>query len=531
MPVTVSAQPPNRMTGPARPRRGRKSFAAGPGPETPGPAAAPLTVVQVTPEFAPAAKVGGLADMVAGLSGELARRGHRVEVILPKYSHMRYDLIEGLSPCWEDLRVPWHGGHIPCGVFTGAVHGRTCFFIDPRSQDNYFNRGVYYGCGDDVARFAFFCRAALEFLRQSGRQPDILHCHDWPTGLVPVLLYEVYAEVGMTRPRVCFTVHNFQHQGTAGADLLHALGLHRPEHLFRQSQLGDNANPGVLNLLKGGIVYANFVTTVSRRHAWEAKDAGQGFGLESTLQAHHAKYGGIVNGVDYAYWNPETDPYIPHPYGVDSIEEKYRNKAGLRRRLLLADGPMPIVAFVGRLDPQKGLDLVRHGLMHALGSGAQFVLLGSSPDPAINAGFLDLKRRVNDDPDCHLEIGFDEELAHLIYAGADMMIVPSRFEPCGLTQLIALRYGAVPIVREVGGLADTVVDKDFTDRPYHERNGYVFADPTPEGLSWAMSRAISCYYAYPEDFRRLIRHGMRADFSWQRSAGHYLDVYELIRAK
>ena len=444
---------------------------------------------------------------------------------------MRYDHIWGLSTCFQDLWVPWFGGQVHCSVLTGSVHGRTCYFIDPHSDDNFFNRGTYYGCRDDALRFAFFSRAALEFMFKSGKRPEVIHCHDWQTGLIPVMLYEIYAGLGMNHPRVCYTIHNFKHQGTVGANLLQATGLNRPDYYLQTSQMRDPVNPQALNLMKGGIVYANFITTVSPRHAWEAKDAGQGFGLESTLHAHHAKYGGIVNGVDYDYWNPEIDPHIPHRYGATSLEGKYQNKAALRRRLMLADGPMPIIAFVGRLDPQKGLDLVRHALMHALGSAAQFVLLGSSPDAAINAEFWGLKRHLNDNPDCHLEIGFDEELAHLIYAGADLMIVPSRFEPCGLTQLISLRYGTVPIVRGVGGLADTIVDKDYSDHPLHERNGYVFADASAEGLTWAMNRAISCYYAYPEDFRHLMQHGMKADFSWNHPAQHYLNIYEFIRDK
>jgi starch synthase len=502
-----------------------------PEPQVSIPRFGPMYIVQITPELAPVAKVGGMADVVSGLGRELALRGNSVEIILPKYNNMRYDHIWGLHGCYDDLWVPWFGGHIHCSVLSGSVHGRNCFFIDAHSDDNFFNRGVYYGCHDDIMRFAFFSRAALEFLYKTGKHPEIIHCHDWPTGLVPVMLYEIYQWLGMSHSRVCYTIHNFRHQGTAGANLLYATGLNRPEHFFQQSQLGDDFNRNAVNMMKGGIVYSNFVTTVSPHHAWEAKDQGQGFGLESTLHTFHTKYGGIVNGVDYDYWNPEIDHYIPHHFGVDSVEGKYQNKAALRHRLLLADGPMPIIAFVGRLDPQKGLDLVRHGLFFALGNSAQFVLLGSSPDAGINSEFWGLKQHLNNNPDCHLEVGFNEELAHLIYAGADMIIVPSRYEPCGLTQLIALRYGTVPIVRSVGGLADTVFDKDYCDRPLHERNGYVFADATPDGLAWAMDRAISCYYGYPQDFRALMLNGMRTDYSWNHPAQHYLNVYEHIRNK
>jgi starch synthase len=492
-------------------------------------AAPSLFVMHITPELAPVAKVGGLADVVFGLGRELEIRGNHVEIILPKYDSLRYDHVWGLTPSYHDLWVPWYGGAIHCTVYFGFVHGRKCFFIEPHSGDNFFNRGSIYGFHDDVMRFAFFSRAALEFLWKSGKQPDIIHCHDWQTALVPALLYETYEHLGMRHPRVCFTIHNFKHQGVTGMELLRATGLNRPEHFYRQERLLDNHNRHALNLMKGGIVYSNFVTTVSPRHAAEAKNHGQGFGLEPTLHAHHAKYGGVVNGIDYETWNPEIDPYIPAHYSASNIDEKYANKRALRHRLLLADNEKPLVAFIGRLDPQKGLELVRHAIFYTLGRGGQFVLLGSSPDRGINHHFWQLKQQLNDNPDCHLEVGYDEELSHLIYAGADMVLVPSRFEPCGLTQLIAMRYGTVPIVREVGGLADTVADKDHSPRPLHERNGYVFRDYDNAGLESALGRAIACYYEFPQDFRQLMINAMRQDYSWNHPGQDYLNIYHYIR--
>ena len=488
-----------------------------------------LYIVQITPELAPVAKVGGLADVVFGLSNELEIRGNSVEIILPKYDCLRYDHVWGLCETFRDLWVPWFGGAIHCTVYFGFVHGRKCFFIEPHSGDNYFNRGCVYGFNDDVMRFAFFTRAAMEFLLKSGKRPDIIHCHDWQTALAPVLLYEIYQHLGMGHSRVCFTIHNFKHQGVTGGQVLHATGLNRPDYYFHYDRLRDNHNASAINLMKGGVVYSNFVTTVSPRHAYEAKDQGQGFGLEPTLHIHHSKYGGVVNGIDYGFWNPEIDHYIPVHYGVDTLDGKYRNKKALRDRLLLADNAKPIVAFVGRLDPQKGLELIRHAIFYTLERGGQFVLLGSSPDGQINSHFWGLKHHLNEHPDVHIEIGFNEELSHLIYAGADMVLVPSRFEPCGLTQLIALRYGTVPVVREVGGLADTVVDKDFSPRPLHERTGYVFRDYDGAGLESALGRAISCYYEFPEHFRELMRNAMGADFSWKNPGQDYLNIYHLIR--
>ena len=490
-----------------------------------------LYVVQITPEMAPIAKVGGLADVVFGLSRELAIRGNTVEIILPKYDNLRYDHIFGLQQVYQDLWVPWYEGAIHCTVWFGLVHDRKCYFIEPHSQDNFFNRGAVYGFNDDVLRFAFFSRAAMEFLWKAGKHPDIIHCHDWQTALVPVLLFEMFQRLGMIHPRVCLTIHNFAHQGLTNADVLRATGLHQPERFLSLERLRDNRYVNAVNLLKGGIVYSNFVTTVSPRYAFETKDQGQGFGLEPTLHTHHMKYGGVVNGIDYDVWNPEVDHLLPVRYGADNIEGKYANKAALRHRLMLADNDKPIVAFIGRLDPQKGLELLRHAIFYTLERGGQFVLLGSSPDPRINGDFWGLKQMLNDSPDCHLEIGFDEELSHLIYAGSDIMLVPSRFEPCGLTQLISLRYGTIPVVRSVGGLADTVFDKDHATQPLHERNGYVFDHYDNAGLESALERAIACYFKYPGHFRDLMRNAMRTDYSWNHPGQDYLNIYHYIRNK
>jgi starch synthase len=522
---------------------GPEAGAPGPQPEPPvvEPQPAPpqdtrqgpsLYVVHVAPEMAPVAKVGGLADVVFGLSRELAIRGNHVEIILPKYDTLRQDQIHELQVAYQDLWVPWYDGTVHCTVYFGFVHERKCFFIEPHSKDNFFSRGSIYGFADDVLRYAFFSRAAVEFLFKAGKHPDIIHCHDWQSALVPVFLYEIYQHLGMTHPRVCLTIHNFAHQGLTGMEMLKAGGLHkRPEHFFDYNRLRDNHNPYALNLLKGGIVYSNFVTTVSPRYAYETQELGEGMGLEPTLYAHHMKYGGVVNGIDYDVWNPEVDRHIPVRYGIENLDEKYANKRALRQRLMLADNEKPIVAFIGRLDPQKGLELVRHGIFYALERGAQFVLLGSSPDASINRDFWGLKRMLNDSPDCHLEIGFDEDLSHLIYAGADMLLVPSRFEPCGLTQLIALRYGTIPVVRAVGGLADTVFDKDHANRPLHERNGYVFRDYDNRGLESALGRAVDCYFHHPAHFRDLMKNAMRSDYSWNVPGRDYLNIYDYIRSK
>jgi starch synthase len=490
-----------------------------------------MFIVHLTPECAPVVKAGGLGDVVFGLSRELEIRGNDVEIILPKYDCIRYDKIWGLTVTYQDLWVPWYNGAIHCTVWFGFVNGRKCFFIEPHSNDNFFNRNTVYGCNDDVMRFVFFTKAALEFLLKTGKRPDVLHCHDWQTAIAPVLLSEVYKFQGMDHVRTCFTIHNFKHQGVTGGEILKATGLNRPEHYFRYEQMRDNFNTSAINLMKGGIVYSNFIATVSPRHAWEARFTNQSFGLSHTLDIHQNKFGGVLNGVDYEVWNPEIDKFIPAQYGAKNIHDKYINKEKLRERFWMRKDYKPIVAYVGRLDEQKGLGLISHAIHFCLREGAQFVLLGVGSNNAINNHFWHQKKMLNDNPDCHLEISFNEELSHLIYAGADMIIVPSMFEPCGLAQMIALKYGTVPVVRSIGGLADTVFDKDFGEKEWNERNGLVFHQADNAAIESALKRGIGLWYSYPDDFRELMIHGMNYDYSWNNPGHHYMNIYEHIRNK
>lgn len=491
-----------------------------------------MYIVHIASECAPVIKAGGLGDVVYGLSRELEIRGHGVEIILPKYDCMRYDHIWGLHEAYRDLWVPWYDGAINCTVYCGWVHGRQCFFIDPHSEDNFFNRGCYYGCLDDHLRFAFFSKAALEFLLRTNKRPDVLHCHDWQTGLVPVLLFDVYKYGGMENQRVCYTIHNFKHQGIAGTNILWATGLNREAYYFDYERLRDNFNPFALNFMKGGIIYSNFVTTVSPHHAWEAHYGNFGYGLGHTLHVHQHKFTGVLNGIDYDVWNPEVDRYIPYPYSQDELKTKAKNKKALRERLWLQHADKPIICYIGRLDDQKGVHLVHHAMYYALHRGAQFVLLGSATESTINSWFWHEKNHLNNNPDCHLELGFNEELSHLIYAGADMIVVPSNYEPCGLTQMIGLKYGTVPIVRGVGGLVNTVFDRDYEPHKLpEERNGYVFYQTDYQALESAMDRAIGLWFHYPKEFEKLVIQGMEYDYSWNQPGADYLGIYEYIRHK
>jgi starch synthase len=491
-----------------------------------------MYIVQVGSECAPVIKAGGLGDVIYGLSRELESQGHTVELILPKYDCMRYDHVWGMHDAYKNLWVPWNGDRIHCSVDCGWVHGRLCFFIEPHSPENFFNRGHYYGALDDPMRFAFFSKAALEFLLQSNKRPDILHCHDWQTGLVPVMLYEMYQYYGMDTQRVCYTIHNFKHQGMCGSDVLRATGLNREDYYYDPSRLQDNYHLGAINCMKGGIVYSNFVNTVSPHHAWEARFSDVGCGLQQTLEIHQAKFGGILNGIDYEFWSPEADRYIPYAYSAETFSDKKLNKKALREQLSLEDSDQPIVSFIGRLDGQKGVHLVHHAMYYALERGAQFILLGSATEPAIHAWFLHEKNFLKNNPNCHLELSFNEELSHLIYAGADLIVVPSNYEPCGLTQMIGLRYGTIPVVRGVGGLLNTVFDWDYDEtRKPEARNGFVFFETDQVAVESALGRALDLWQYSPGLFEKLAIQGINCDYSWTKSGEQYIGVYEHIRYK
>jgi starch synthase len=297
-------------------------------------------------------------------------------------------------------------------------------------------------------------------------------------------------------------------------------------------KLQDETKPTCMNLMRGGIVYSNFVTAVSPAYADEMREPVGGRGLHNVLNAFGDRFGGVLNGLDYRAWDPATDPKLAARYSAgDDFIEKYRNKYALREWLNLRDEWMPIVSYVGRLTPQKGLDLIRRAIYATLERGGQFVLLGSSPDPRVNADFWRIKNELAESRDVHLWLGYHEDLAHLVYAGSDLLVVPSLYEPCGLTQMIALRYGTVPVVRKTGGLADTVFDTEHSERPFGETNGFVFEDPTPEGLEWALGRALSCWYEAPETFNRLAQQSMGFDYSWRGAGQHYENIYNHIRAK
>jgi starch synthase len=483
-----------------------------------------MYIVLLAAECAPVAKAGGLGDFIQGLGRALQAAGAEVEVLLPDYDCLKRELIENYRQVRDDLLIRIAGESLRCRVSTGRAAGLNCRFLAPQSAQAWFERGCIYGQPDDALRFASYCRAALEYLAQSGRWPEILHCNDWQTGLIPVLLYEDYAARGANQTRVCYSLHNLGHQGWVAPELLQALDLDA-ERLMTPDRLRESPEGARANLMKGGIVFSNVVTTVSPRYAWEVLRTEQGRGLQETLATKAERFVGVLNGIDTDSWNPRQDPHIAAPFDAEDPAGKAVNCAALRQRLGLPPADKPVLAMVSRLDRQKGVALMQHALGYSLSLGAQVVLLGSAMEDRIQQDFEQLRDRLAGQADVHLELGYDETLAHQIYAGADLILVPSLYEPCGLTQLIAMRYGAVPIVRRVGGLADTVFDANFCDRPTAERNGFVFDDTTPDALEFALERAIGLWFQHPEQFRALSLNGMRTDVSWYDSAQRYWHMY------
>ena len=306
-------------------------------------------------------------------------------------------------------------------------------------------------------------------------------------------------------------------------------------------KLQDNHSPNVINLLKGAIVYSDFVTTVSPNYAKEVKTPAGGKGLDKTLLQYEKKFKGILNGIDYSFWNPEIDRYLPAHFSSRELPKDKKDRATLdkksfikkilREHLMLAELHKPIVGCIARLVPQKGTELIKHALKYALANNGQFVLLGSSPIESINADFHAIKHQYAEDPNVHLTLHHQEELAHMIYAASDMFIVPSIFEPCGLTQMIALKYGSIPIVRKTGGLADTIFDVDNSGKPIEETNGYTFDFPDIKGLESGLGRAIDTWFHDPEKWRKLMIRGMNMDFSWNIPSNYYLEIYRKLIVK
>jgi starch synthase len=481
-----------------------------------------MHVIHIASELAPIAKVGGLADVIYGLARATQKKGHTVEIIIPKYDSIDYSQLQNLKPEAREIWSYDGPNRVHNTVWSAEIEGLKVLLLEPHHPGYYFSRGAIYGFPDDIDRFVYFSRAVLEYLFKSGKKPDILHLHDWPTALVAPLYREMYVPLGFRTKGIVLTIHNLQHQGKCSPQNVTRAGL-RGEDFLTPEKMQDPILSSHLNLLKGGIVYSDFITTVSPTYEKEIKTQEGGFGLEKLLTQHQNKLKGILNGIDYDYWNPATDPLIPAKYSINDAEKgKKANKAAFLKKFGMKESKGPLICAISRLVPQKGPALIIYALKQTIEKGGQFVLLGTAPDPVIDGAFKNLQKELAPNKDVVIHLEYDEKLAHLTYAASDMIMIPSLFEPCGLTQMIALRYGTIPIVRKTGGLADTVIDIDLSK----ESNGFVFDFPDTSGIEWVLNRA--CDFYKKEKRAKLIERGMKSDFSWDRSADEYLSIYDKI---
>lgn len=485
-------------------------------------------VVMFSAEAAPYVKVGGLADVVGALPKVLERLGAKLTVVLPFYRVIPHEKL-GIRPAdaCPSFEVKVGPGTIRADVAQATMPGTgvTVFFL---SGGGYFSRdGVYddpatrKGYADNLQRFAFYAKAGLELLRRLGEPVDVMHCHDSQTALVPGLLRTLYQNDPFFAHTGClFTIHNLAYQGLHEKEGLSWIGL--------DSDIFYPSSPfefwGKVNLMKIGIETADLVSTVSVTYAREIQSGPEfGYGLEGVLRNRAADLYGIVNGIDYDEWNPETDPLIPAHYSAEDLSGKAACKAALLQTMKLPrrKGRIPLIGIISRLADQKGFDLIGEAIQDIAKQDLQMVILGTG-----QLKYHELFEQISaHHPEkIAVKLGFDNELAHRIEAGADMFLMPSKYEPCGLNQLYSLRYGTVPIVRATGGLADTVIDYDV---PGDSGTGFVFHDYSPRDMMAAIERAL-VIYADSERWQRLMVRDMMQRWSWEESAPKYMKLYERI---
>jgi starch synthase len=489
---------------------------------TGGPEALPLKILFLSAELAPIAKVGGLADVADALPKALRHLKQDVRVMLPRYGCIPMDF--PLSPVVQSLTIPLKLPHSYVSVHKGLVPDTTpLYLID---SPYYFDRDRIYSYPDDGERFLLFCRAALEAIKRLGWSPDIIHCNDWHTAIVPNWLRTIYKhDTFFHRTATVYTIHTMAAQGTFGYDLLQTAEVVEPD--FRWLYPSAAKLPDVLNLAARGIFFAERVTTVSPTYAQEILTEEQGAGLEALLRAR-ARSGmlsGILNGIDTEEYNPATDPALPEALRFDAghLDRRVSLKAELQREAGFRSSPsVPVLGMVTRLAEQKGIDLLNSAMADLMTLGVQMVVLGSG---AAEYHKLVDGWRERYPQQVYVDHTFNEPLARLIYAGSDLFLMPSRFEPCGLAQMIALRYGSIPIVHSTGGLVDTVEDCDTSGRT---GNGFSFRDYTASAFLDTINRALRILRSSSDDWHRLMVRAMSADFSWEKSAAQYLELYRRI---
>lgn len=474
-----------------------------------------MKILFTASECVPFCKTGGLADVVGSLAPVLSKKGHDVRVMLPLYSTINEEWTKQLEHVIDfEVDLGWRKQY--CGIEKLEKDGVIYYFVDNKY---YFSRPYIYGLGgDEYERFGFFCRAILNALPLINFKPDIIHAHDWQTGYVPALLKIQYEFLPFySQIATIYTIHNLQYQGIfAIKDVQDVLGL--GDSLFTSDKLESY---GTANFMKAGLVYSDAITTVSNSYSDEITTAYYGEHMDPLLRARRNDLFGVVNGIDMDIYNPSTDPNIPYHFSSKSISGKTKCKTALQKELgLTVDSKIPMIAMITRLSNQKGLDLVDRVISEIMNLGIQLVVLGMGESRYVNL-FSWAEQNYPGRVVARFEM--NNELAHKIYAASDMFLMPSQFEPCGLSQMMSMRYGTVPIVRETGGLRDTVLSyNEYND----EGNGFTFFNYNAHDMLNTIARAVYYYKERRPIFTKLRKRGMNTDFSWDNSANKYLEIYE-----
>ncbi len=472
----------------------------------------PLKVLLVSSEVAPFAKSGGLGDVAGSLPKALKKENIDIRVVLPKYKTIKTEHFIGVK-FLGDFNVSLSWRNQKAGILEKAGEVPT-YFIE---NDYYFGRDGYYGYDDDNERFAFFCKAVLDMMNYIGFYPDIIHCNDWQTGPIPMLLNENYKKFVFYKDiKTLFTIHNLQYQGRFARESIEMFDV--PDSCFYNMEFY-----GQISFMKAGLMYADMISTVSRTYAEEIKTFQYGYGMDGILRYRSDRLCGILNGIDFEKNDPETDRRIEYNYGLDTLEIKKKNKRALQKQLGLEERDVPVISVISRLADQKGFDLVAWISEQMLNYDIQFIILGTG-ERRLEDFFRTLEWRYPKRVSAN--ILFDDTLAQRIYASSDMFMMPSLFEPCGLGQMFSLRYGTVPIVRKTGGLSDTV---SHYNAEKGEGNGFVFEHYTADGLMWAVKEALSVYDKGWDEWKLVVKNAMLSDNSWTNSAKEYKSLYNKIK--
>jgi starch synthase len=485
------------------------------------PGTPPLKICLATAEFDPLAKTGGLADVCAALSVFFRDNGHEVRVLMPRYSPLDASSAE-IVPVehLQDLSLRFGPREIVYSIDTITLPRSSLPVYLLRCDEFYDRDTIYTTDADEHLRFTLLSRAAIEMCQRSGFAPDIFHCHDWHAALIPLFLKSIYAwDRLFSATRSVLTIHNIGYQGIFDAAVLGDLGLDLAAHDLHQEDLAQ----GRINFLKTGLLHADLLTTVSPTYAGEIQGEEQGMGMQDILRDRRESLVGILNGVDYAEWNPETDPLIPRNYSRGNLRGKQACKRELMQETgLTIDVSVPLIGMVTRLASQKGIDLIRTTMPGLLGERDFTLVVLGSGEPQYEQFFDELQGSFPGRVSFHR--GYNNGLAHRIEAGSDLFLMPSHYEPCGLNQMYSLRYGTVPIVRRTGGLADSV---DHYDPGTKSGDGVVFDDYTDAGLRGAMETALDLY----EDkaaWKHIVQNGMARNFSWEQQGARYVELFRRL---